>query len=118
MTIINLTPHEITINVEAFAGFSATVTIPASGTVARCSVESRHLGTVVIDGVAVPVTVSSYGDVTGLPPIDSTHEYIVSRIVAEACPHRGDLYIPGEAVRDAAGRVIGCRGLARLAVQS
>lgn len=39
---------------------------------------------------------------------------IVSRLVAEACPERDDLVVPDDTVRDDAGRIIGCRALARV----
>lgn len=114
MKLVNLTPHHITIHAEAFAGFSAQVELPASGTVARCTVDSRSLGTVEHGGVAIPVTTSTIGAVTDLPEPSDVVSYIVSRIVAEACPTRADLYFPGEAIRDAGGRIVGCRGLCRI----
>lgn len=114
MKLINLTPHAITIHAEAFAGFSARVELPASGTVARCAVTSRSIGTVEHGGVAIPVTTTALGAVTDLPEPSDGVGYIVSRIVAEACHTRSDLYFPGEAIRDERGQIVGCRGLCQI----
>ena len=114
MKLVNLTPHAITIHAEAFAGFAARVELPASGAVARCAVTSRSLGTVEHGGVAIPVTTAALGAVTDLPEPSDGIAYAVSRIVAEACPARSDLYFPGEAIRDERGQIVGCRGLCQI----
>lgn len=63
----------------------------------------------VIDGIKI--TKQTFGEVTGLPePRDGVY-YIVSKIVAQACPDRHDLLIPGPAVKGEDGRPIGCNGL-------
>lgn len=85
--IINLTPHAITITTGEHAG-----TYPSEG-VAR------------VDGLPL-------GPVVGLPPSTADTVYVVSIIVAEALPTRGDLRVPGEQVRDGAGRIVGCESLA------
>jgi hypothetical protein len=115
MPVVNLTPHEINIHVElGSAHLSRTLTLAPSGIVPRVGVSSRPIGHVLVEGVEVPVTATSYGTVSDLPgPVPGT-VYVVSRVVAEACPDRSDLLIPGEAVRDQGGRVIGCRGLCSL----
>jgi hypothetical protein len=41
--------------------------------------------------------------------IDEPVFYIVSSLVAAACPERTDLLVPGNAVRDADGKIIGCK---------
>jgi hypothetical protein len=115
MSVINLTPHEINIHVElGSAHLSRTLTIAPSGIVPRVGVSSRPVGYVLIDDVQVPVTATTYGTVSDLPDQVLGNVYIVSRVVAEACRDRDDLLIPGEAVRDQGGRVIGCRGLCSL----
>lgn len=106
--IINLTPHEITIISEG-----GNITIPPSGTVARCAVTRRQVGSV--DGIPVNRTV--FGAVEGLPEPQPNTYYIVSAIVAQARPDRGDLLITDDAVRDAQGRIIGCRALATVAAE-
>lgn len=97
---------------------------------ARCEQTSESAGTVEVpshlegryddpDGAdpgrwvwqTINVTRQTFGPVAGLPsPIEGTR-YIVSRIVAEACPERADLLFPGPAIRDGQGRVVGCDGL-------
>lgn len=109
MKLVNLTPHAATIH-----GGDASVTIPASGAVARCTVTSKHLHVLHCDHVAIPVATSVLGPVTDLPESSHGVAYVVSRIVAEACPDRADLYFPGEAIRDAGGRIVGCHGLCRI----
>lgn len=96
--LINLTPHVINL----IPGGE----IPSSG-VARCSQFEVVLD--VIDGIKI--TKQTFGEVTGLPePRDGVY-YIVSKIVAQACPDRHDLLIPGPAVKGEDGRPIGCNGL-------
>lgn len=109
MTLVNLTPH--TINIVLGNG---TFDVPASGTVARCSQSETVLGTVVVDGIEIPITGQSFGEVVDLPAPKDGVFYIVSRLVASACPSRSDLLIPGPMVRDDDGKVIGCRGLSRV----
>jgi hypothetical protein len=104
MAIINLTPHTINLVGDNPQNF------PPSGTVARCAVTRQQVGTV--DGVPVNRTV--YGDVTGLPAPQPDTYYIVSALVAQACPDRADLLITDDAVRDDQGRIVGCRALATM----
>lgn len=53
-----------------------------------------------------------FGAVTGLPDPREHVLYIVSQIVFDALPKRRDLLVPHDMVRDAQGRVTGCRGFA------
>lgn len=107
--VINLTPHAV--NIVGDDG-SVSVTIPASGDVARCSQTISIVGSVTLGSVAIPISSSSYGEVVDLPePQDNTY-YIVSRLVMSACPARQDLLVPNDLVRNDAGQVIGCRSLA------
>lgn len=104
--LINLTPHAIVI-----VGNPAA-TIAPSGTVARCSVKREKVADINYNGAQIPVNKTVFGDVEGLPePKDNTF-YIVSSIVAAACPYRNDLLITDDAVRDDNGNIIGCRALA------
>jgi hypothetical protein len=115
---VNLTPHEITIVDELR---SLVLRIPPSGQVARLAV-SRQAWREPIDGVTVYETV--YGAVEGLPSRESsplrensdcnTFYYIVSALVlAQVRDERGDVFAPGELVRDERGQPIGCVGLSR-----
>lgn len=101
MTLVNLTPHPVTI---------ATRTIPPDGRIPRVGESITPVG--VIDGL--PVVQISLGQVTGLPEPRPGIWYIVSRMVAEAAPYRDDLLIPGKQIRDEQGRVVGAETLARL----
>src|SRR5690606_31963979 len=60
------------------------------------------------------VTETTLGELEGLPDPADGVIYVVSRLVAEAAPHRDDLYFPGRLLRDEAGRVVGAESLARL----
>jgi hypothetical protein len=61
-----------------------------------------------IDGIKI--TRQYFGEVENLPPQNKVDRFIVSRMVAEAC-HRPDLLVPGPAVRDENGKIVGCNGL-------
>lgn len=88
-TVVNLTPHDIAlVDDQGFARES----YPRSGTIAR------------VQGLPL-------GPVEGLPPPQEGTLYIVSVIVAERLPERRDLRVPGDQVRDAQGRIVGCRSL-------
>ena len=62
-----------------------------------------------IDGVLIYG--QYFGEPEGLPDPKPGECFIVSRMVAEACSDRRDLYVPGPLVRDEKGAVIGCKGL-------
>ena len=86
--IVNLTPHAVMVG------------------------EGPHAGTWPSSGVARVATLP-LGPVVGLPAPKRGTLYIVSLIVAERLPMRGDLRVPGDQLRDAEGRVIGATRLAR-----
>lgn len=112
MKLINLTEHPINIIVSD----GVEKVIPPSGVVARVEVKKRQLGTIEADGVFVPVSAVTYGEVTGLPAPARDTVYIVSARVLEAT-NRLDVFAPDtnpdSVVRDESGRVIGVRGLLR-----
>jgi hypothetical protein len=110
MKLVNLTPHPVVI----VAADGATITIPPSGTVARCTVTRSVVGTVTVETVTVPVTATVLGQVEHIPEPEPETLFIVSRVVAEAARDRDDLVVPDDVVRDDQGRVIGCRALARV----
>jgi hypothetical protein len=141
MNLVNLTPHVITIYGPAGdyapAGEIILASIPPSGTVARVATEREQVGSIDIGGQAVPINRTVFGAAEGLPryklhcgaeacrldaalsgrPCDHAPQYIVSAVVAQAVAERtarDDILTPDDAVRDGAGRVIGCRAFARV----
>lgn len=110
MKIINLTPHEINI----FTAEGGKIKIPPSGTVARVSVQRQKVGEITVDGKTIPIHKNVYGEVENLPDPKPDTIYIVSSLVAQAVPHREDVLIPDDAVRDAEGKIIGVKGLAHV----
>lgn len=105
MTIVNLTPHSVTFVLD-----SGNVVIPASGAIARLSTQIETVGEV----NGIPVTRIVFGPVEGLPESKPDTVYIVSSLVAQQVPERDDVFIPSESVRDAEGRIIGCKSLGRI----
>ena len=112
MRIVNLTPHPLNLMPEGPDG--PTVTIPPSGLVARCAVDRVQVDTVTVDGIAVPVNQTRFGEVSDLPNPQPDTIYIVSALVAQAVPDRQDVFIVDDAVRDEQGRIIGARALAHV----
>lgn len=107
--LINATPHVLTV----FAADTTTVllTLPPSGTVARCAVTRTAVGDV--DGV--PVTTAVFGELSGLPEPREGTTYIVSLVAHQRAVQDGrtDTLSPGELVRRPDGQPIGCVGLSR-----
>lgn len=115
--IRNLTPHAVTVR---------EVTLAPSGVVARATeeateadpirllVQDDHPGLVVRD---IPTSTMRYTGLVDLPAPEPGIYLIVSMVIPPVAFARGrwtgDLLVPGEQVRDAAGRIIGCRSLAR-----
>ena len=111
MKLVNLTPHSLTI----YSGDTVIVDQAPDGPMARCA-ETRTLADpITVDGHEIPVSVVGFGEVTGLPDPQPGVIYVVSRATAEAAPpDRDDVMYPDGQVRDESGRIIGCRGLARV----
>ena len=109
MQIVNLTPHSINFIVD-----DHKVTIAPSGSLARVSSQTATTGSLSYGDVKIPVTETVYGAVEGLPAPKEDTIYIVSSLVASRCKDRRDVFIPNESVRDAQGRIIGCRSLGRV----
>lgn len=100
MTIINLTPHAVTVRLG-----EKTIEFPPSGQIARVGVEYAPAGEV----AGIPVVRATIGAVEGLPDPAEGVLYIVSAMVAQALPNRHDLIAPDTgagAVRDEAGRIV------------
>lgn len=103
--IVNLTPHDI--NVVDDDG-NNIISFPSQGTV-RLSSDIVSGGSVKdVSGVNIPLTKTSFGNPQGLPDKDG-RLFIVSSLVAQACPNRDDLLIVNDTVRDDSGKIIGCR---------
>ena len=102
---INLTPHAVNVLLNG-----RTITIEPSGTVAGCSVSREQADAI----ESIPVNRTVFGTVEGLPKPQDGVYYMVSSLVAQALPSRTDLFVPDDVIRDEAGRVIGCRALARV----
>ena len=107
--IRNLTPHPVNLVLGG-----QTITLPPDGTPPRVSTTETPAGTVAVNGVQVPIVQVGTGDLVGLPDQQPGVLLVVSRMVAEAAPHRRDLLIPHGLVRDDAGRVIGCSALGQV----
>ena len=100
-TIVNLTPHSIIL---------CGKTIEPSG-LARCETSLIKIGEV--NGIAI--NRRSFGEVYGLPEPEADTYYIVSAIVAQAVRGlRNDCLVVDETIRDEAGRIVGCKSLARV----
>jgi hypothetical protein len=57
----------------------------------------------------VPLTKTVFLEPEGLPVYQDGVFYIVSQLVKDALPERGDLLVPAEIVRNKRGHIIGCR---------
>ncbi len=99
MTIVNLTPHKITISSK---DCSIQLTLPSEDNPARCEEVTKHLEE--FDGF--PVVLKSYGEVENLPNPEKEVLYLVSMMVREACPDRKDLASPGDLYRNEDGEVM------------
>ena len=129
--VINLTPHPVRILGAGEDG--GDLVIPSSGSL-RVSETTKKVGEIELvvergppdyddcprelaeiefKSYRIPVYKVEYGTVDIEPPSQEGTIYIVSSIVAQACPHRPDFYTPADYVRDSEGRIIGCRGLLR-----
>lgn len=106
MTIINLTPHGVT--VIRWDG-SVLREFPALGGEARLKTET--VPSEPIEGI--PTTKTVFGEVTGLPGYEEGVYYIVSQLVKNALPIRADLLVPAEVIRDSRGVILGCKSLGR-----
>lgn len=101
--IINLTPHTINIVHDN----EITVVEPELKT-ARVSSKLEVVGYI---NNGIPLYDTVYGDVIDLPEPQTGVVYVVSRIVKNCVPHRKDVLVPGNPLRDDTGNVIGCNGL-------
>jgi len=111
--IKNMTPHGVNLVRE---DGKVIATFPSEGVV-RLSQTTERVSTLSVDTaegeVEIPLTKTGFGGVEQLPPEEPGIIYIVSSLVCQAAPHRGDFFIPDQTVRDDKGRIIGCRSLSR-----
>ncbi len=102
--LINCTPHSLTIHGH---GHGEPVLLAPSGICPRLATDRSAAP----DTDGIPTVRTRMGEVTGLPDAVPGTYYVVSGLVLSACPGRADLRSPGEPVRDAEGKIVGCRGL-------
>lgn len=107
MNIINKTPHPINI-------------VDADGNILRTYVKTdepiRLAVTVEKDSMlpdGTQITKTNFGEAENLPYFREDTCYIVSQLVKNALPNRGDLFVPAEVVRDKTGNIIGCKSLGK-----
>ena len=124
--VINCTPHDVDIYItsdcllnvgrlylheKADMEYPEPLRVyPAAKEPARMHFVQRDPGTA--DGILVYCW-ASYG-ITGLPEPKPDTYYIVSKILAQACPERKDLIFPGTVVRNGSGDVVGCIDFSRV----
>lgn len=113
MLVINLTPHPIEFRTGAEA--PVLLTIPPSGQLARCAEHITPTPPIHIGGVDIPTVEMGFGEVEGFPEPAEGTIYIASALAAQEAwaMHREDVFAVADTVRDARGRIIGCRALAR-----
>ena len=104
--LANYTPHAV-LTYRPDGGDA--LELPQVGN-ARCQEEFQADGQ--FDG-GWPRTLMHYGAVNGLPAPEPGTVYVVSQLVVNALPERGDLAFPAGLVRDDEGTIIGFRYLAR-----
>jgi hypothetical protein len=115
--LANYTPHPIHLHTA-----HGSMTLESLGEARAAEITTIETETIKWDPFAdggmvdvLPLATKRYGDVTGLPAPRMQVLYIVSTLVQQACPERTDLVSPDQVIRDESGRVIGCKGLYRLA---
>ena len=111
MKLKNLTPHDITI---MDGDDNLILALPRSGEVARCSEKIENIGSIEVNGHEIPIIRKTLGHVENLPKPEKDVMLVVSLAVAKAAKDRNDLLIPGQAVRDDKGRIIGTTALAKI----
>lgn len=114
MQIINLTPHALHIR----SAHGTEIVVEPSGIVPRLATRRELLQSVRCDdGAEVLVTQAAFGALTDMPAATDGVIYVVSALCAQSPELQGrtDVYAPGEAIRDAAGKIIAAQGLSYIA---
>lgn len=102
--IINASPHAIHI---LGPGNTIVRVFPKSNGMIRVKEEIKEAGT--INGV--PITHTKWGECDEVPAYCEGTYYIVSQLVKNALPHRKDMLVPKNIVRDPDGNIMGCMSL-------
>lgn len=118
-TIHNMTPHVITIVVDG-----VSVSFPSEGII-RASQKDVKVDEIVTDlnlgnssaGFTIPVFSSTFGAPEGVPEnLDGI--YIVSSLAFQSLKAAGmpmeHFVVPSGTIRDESGKIIGCKGFARI----
>ena len=119
-TIHNMTPHTITLIVEG-----VRVDFPSEGII-RAKQEDTKVDEIVTDldlgnssaGFTIPVFSSSFGAPEGVPELEDDTIYIVSSLAFQSLKAAGmpmeHFVVPSGTIRDEQGRIVGCKGFARI----
>jgi len=110
MKLINCTPHPVVL--QPAEGWS--ITLEPSGIVARAATARVADQVIMVEDMPITIYRVEFGEVQELPEPQEDTLYIVSSIVARACPDRRDLVVPDDTIRDAEGRIVAARALARV----
>lgn len=114
MQLINLTPHPL-----KFVTIQGTIVVPQSGLLARVRTTTEEAG----NAAGIPVFISSFGMVEGLPAPQPDTIYIVSSLVQQALRANGvdrpDVLSPGTGPNDSPirenGQIVAVTRLVRVA---
>ena len=112
ITLVNKTPHPITLVLEDGAKITLEPVLPTPR-VSSSSVKTANYVVTDSDGVKHEIMREApvFGEVVDLPEPQEGVLYIVSMLVAARASNRTDLVSPGRQLRNEAGQVIGCAGL-------
>jgi hypothetical protein len=113
MEIVNLTPHGL--HIECADG--TFFVVAPSGHVPRVQTSRVRLEPIPTpDGRLIPVSRVTFGELDSFPEPQPGVVFVCSALCAThpALSGRADVFCPGEAIRDADGRIIGSRGLSRV----
>lgn len=118
--IRNLTPHSVVVHEITFApsGVIARATEePTSADPIRLSIPDPNGAPTDRITFDVPTSTTRYTGLVDLPDPQPGVYLIVSMVIPPVAAARGrwtgDLLVPGQQVRDTAGRIVGCRSLVR-----
>ena len=107
--IINLTPHDPLVIVGTD---NRQIALARQGPTVRVAEEQHRVDLLACEGVSIPVYEQRYGRSQDLPDPCVGVWLVVSQLVVVAHPERADLVFPVNLIRDAAGSITGCAGLA------